>query len=227
MQTLRRVVLILFYAACVCIVLVAMLFFGAIVLNPFGGFAGSTQFANRSGPSAKRSMNAWPTAVDPSKVRFVSLKHDYSIDSHSTWYKIELDHRSSQLWADSVHADRERYSRESLRRDDRGLEGVRRIVPGPPPLHSTTGDTPEWWSPPSIDFRATEAMKWYSGYDSGVGQAAYTGYDADKQVLWVYEYACQHDRLWEPNQIPNGDVFSRLEETAEPSDAPKPPNGAF
>ncbi|WP_145385675.1 hypothetical protein [Stieleria neptunia] len=70
-------------------------------------------------------------------------------------------------------------------------------------------------------------MKWYSGYDSGVGQAAYTGYDADKQTLWVYEYACQHDRLWEPDQIPDGDVFSRLNENAEPNDATERRKRAF
>jgi hypothetical protein len=75
-----------------------------------------------------------------------------------------------------------------------------------------TGDVPSWWKPPAIDFRATEAMLWYSGFDSGVGQAAYTGYDAEKQTLWVYEYACQHDRLWEKNQFPDGEVFSRLKD---------------
>ncbi len=64
-------------------------------------------------------------------------------------------------------------------------------------------------------------MKWYSGYNSGVGQAAYTGYDATQRTLWVYEYSCQHDRLWEPNQIPDGDVFSRLK-GAEHNAAPNP-----
>ena len=104
------------------------------------------------------------------------------------------------------------------------MEAVRRMVPGPPPLHWATGDSPPWWTPPNIAFRATEAMKWYSGFDSGVGQAAYTGYDVDRGTLWVYEYSCQHDRLWEPNQIPTGEVFSRLKD-AEPSDAHKSPVG--
>lgn len=191
-------------------------------MKPFGGFAGSSEFANESGFAAKRSMNEWPSTVAPSNVRLVSRKYDYSIDSHSSWYKIELDIDSAKKWADSVHTDRELHSRQSVRQDDRGLEAVRRIIPGPPPLNWKTGDSPTWWTPPPIEFRATEAMKWYSGYDSGVGQAAYTGYDRTHSTLWVYEYSCQHDRLWEPNQIPDGDVFSRLED-AEQNAEPKTP----
>lgn len=221
-RNLRTVVRYVVYACCVIVVLFPVFVCGSFLMNPFGGFAGSSQFTKRSGFAAKRSMNEWPSAVAPSNVRLVSRKHDYSIDSHSLWYKIELDIDSAQKWADSVHSDRELYSRQSIRHDDRGLEGVRRTIAGPPPLHWKTGDSPNWWSPPPIEFRATEAMKWYSGYDSGVGQAAYTGYDAMNSTLWVYEYSCQHDRLWEPNQIPNGDVFSRLKD-AEQNVGPKPP----
>ena len=209
-RTVRTVIRFVFYACCVLVVLFPILVCGSFLMNPFAGFAGSSEFVNKPGPSAKRSMNEWPVSIDPFTVRIVSRKFDYSIDSHSAWYKIELNATSAQIWADSVHTNQERYSRESIRRDDRGLEGVRRVLLGPPPLHWKTGDIPDWWKPPTIDFRVTEAMKWYSGFDSGVGQAAYTGYDAEKQTLWVYEYACQHDRLWEQNKIPDGDVFSRL-----------------
>lgn len=174
------------------------------------------------GRTKQFSMFEWPSDVAPSNVRSVSRKHEYSIDSHSSWYKIELDNDSAQRWADSVHAVQELHSRRSLGKEDRGLEAVRRNIPGPPPLHWKTGDSPVWWTPPSIEFRAMEAMKWYSGFDSGVGQAAYTGYDATQRTLWVYEYSCQHDRLWEPNQIPEGDVFSRLK-GAEHNVAPTPP----
>ncbi len=138
-------------------------------------------------------------------------------------YKIELHSDTARKWADSVHLLREQYSRQSVSKDDRGLEASRRVVRGPPPLHQATGDSPKWWNPPKIDFRATEAMKWYSGFDSGVGQAAYTGYDTSTGTMWVYEYSCQHDRLWEPNSIPDGDVFSRLKE-AEQDVEPEPPS---
>lgn len=222
MKTSRRIVLGLFFAACASVGLV-LFFLVAIVINSSGGSAGSTQFVNKSGPSAKISMTEWPIAIDPTKVRSVSRKHDYSFDSHSTWYKIQLDIDSAHAWADFVHADRERHSRDSLRPDDRGLEGVRRIVTGPPPLNRTTGDTHVWCTPPSIEFRATEAMRRYSSIDSGVGQAAYTGYDSQGQTLWVYEYACQHDQLWEANEIPMGDVFSRMNDR-DPIPASKPPN---
>jgi hypothetical protein len=156
-------------------------------------------------------------AIDPAKVKTVSRKFDFSIDSYSVWYKIELDATSARIWADHVHTDKERRTRSSISPDDRGLEGVRRELLGPPPLHHKTGYVPAWWKPPTIQFRATEAMKWYSGFDSGVGQAAYTGYDVGNQTLWVYEYACQHDRLWEQNQIPEGDVYSRIKQ-GEPGD---------
>lgn len=209
----RTVVRYVIYAYCVIIVLLAVFFCGSLIMNPFAGFAGSSEFANKSGHAAKRLMNEWPSSVTPSNVRSVSRKHDYSIDSHSAWYKIELDIDSARKWADSVHSDRELHSRQSIRPDDRGLEGVRRMISGPPPLHWATGDSPKWWAPPPVEFRATEAMKWYSGYDSGVGQAAYTGFDSSHRTLWVYEYSCQHDRLWEPNQMPDGDVFSRLHDT--------------
>ena len=225
-RTVRTVIRFVFYAFCIVVVLVPILVCGSFLMNPFAGFAGSSEFVNKPGPSAKRTMVEWPVAIDPSNVRIVSRKFDYSIDSHSSWYKIELNTASSLIWADSVHTNQERYSRESIGRDDRGLEGVRRVLIGPPPLHWKTGEIPDWWNPPAIDFRATEAMKWYSGFDSGVGQAAYTGYDADKQTLWVYEYACQHSRLWEHNQIPDGDVFSRLKD-AEASVAPEPAIGGL
>lgn len=213
MTVVRQIVLYLFYFACVAVVLIALLFIGSIFLMPFQGFDGSSEFVDRSGPAAMRSMDDWPRDVSPSKVERVSRKFAYSIDSHSDWYKIELDPESAAAWADFVHRERERSSRDSVSHDDRGLEGVRRSIDGPPPLHTTTGDPPSWWTPPAIEFRATEAMLWYSGFDSGVGQAAYTGYDEAQQTLWVYEYSCQHDRLWERNEIPAGEVFSRLKES--------------
>lgn len=218
-RTIRTVIRLVFYFFCVLVVLYPIMVCVPFLMNPFAGFAGSSEFVDRPGLSAKRSMDEWPVSIDPANVRIVSRKCDFSIDSHSAWYKIELNATSAQIWEDYVHSKQELYSRESIQRDDRGLEGVRRVLLGPPPLHQLTGYVPDWWKPTTIDFRATEAMKWYSGIDSGVGQATYTGYDAEKQTLWVYTYAGQHDRLWEPNQIPDGEVFSRLKES-EQSAAP-------
>jgi hypothetical protein len=69
-------------------------------------------------------------------------------------------------------------------------------VVGPPPLHKQTGVTPVWWTPPAISFRATEIMLWYDGFDSGVGRAAYSAFDESTGILWMYDYAAQHDLLW-------------------------------
>ena len=95
-----------------------------------------------------------------------------------------------------------------------GLEGVHRILGGPPPLHRQTGATPAWWSPSAIDFRATEIMVWYEGHYSGVGRAVYSGYDESSKTLWIYEYACQHDQLWPPRAIPAGEQFSMTKQSA-------------
>ena len=132
-RIIRTILHYAFYACCVLVVLFPILVFGSLLMNPFTGFAGSSAFADKPGAAAKRLLNEWPTGVVPSSVKLVSRKYDYSIDSHSSWYKIELDSNSAQIWADAVHVDRERDSLQCLRQDDRGLEAVRRIVPGPPP----------------------------------------------------------------------------------------------
>ena len=51
-------------------------------------------------------------------------------------------------------------------------------------------------------------MLWYTNYDSGVGRATYTSFDEPVGVLWIYDYACQHDRLWTHGNVPAGSVFT-------------------
>ena len=92
-------------------------------------------------------------------------------------------------------------------------------------MHRQTGTTPTWWSPPAIDFRATELMKWYRGYDSGVGRATYSGYDETTKTLWIYEYSCQHDQLWSQGNVPTGQQFSTIKESIREAPAEKIPPG--
>lgn len=70
-RNLRTVVRYLVYACCVIVVLFPIFVCGSFILRPFGGIAGSSEFANRSGVAAKRSMNEWPSNVAPSDVRLV------------------------------------------------------------------------------------------------------------------------------------------------------------
>ena len=107
---------------------------------------------------------------------------------------------------DNFTAEGGRGSRISWR-PARRSRGVSRTIAGPPPLHSQTGETPVWWKPPSTDFRATEVMLWYKQYASGVGRATYTAFDQHTGMLWIYEYACQHDILWPNGEVPPGKVF--------------------
>jgi hypothetical protein len=57
-------------------------------------------------------------------------------------------------------------------------------------------------------------MLWYTDYDSGVGRATNSAFDKSTGILWIYDYACQHDRLWSPGNVPPGDVFSTVDDEA-------------
>jgi hypothetical protein len=171
----------------------------------WSGFAGAQEFIGSSGWIAKFRLGAaWPANVGTSSVSQVSCKRAWSRDSYSVWSRIEISNDGAMEWMDHIHDEEERYSRECPRYLHEEPEGVHRLIEGPPPLHRQTDSTPNWWSPPEIEFRATEIMLWYKGYESGVGRATYSGFDQATQTLWVYEYACQHDELWSPGIIPRG-----------------------
>ncbi len=141
-------------------------------------------------------------------MRNVCYKHSFARDSFSSWYRISIDADAAVTWMEHVHGEQERHSR-SLRHDGHELiEGIHRALAGPPPLNQQTGDTPDWWKPPGIEFRATEVMLWYEGYWSGVGRATYSAFDASTGTLWVYSYAAQHDRLWAPGMLPAGEPLA-------------------
>jgi hypothetical protein len=201
----RRCVVIAFYVACIVIVAAAVFAIGALIFLPFPGFDGSAEFADLPGAVAKRRLgDSWPPSVDASSVDSVSYTGESSRDSYSSWYRIRLEENAALAWMDYVHAQQERSAKKPIGRGHEAPEGVRRTVVGPPPLHRQTGVTPDWWSPPPIDFRATEVMLWYADYYSGVGRATYSGFDAETNTLWVYDYACQHDKLWPHGKLPDG-----------------------
>lgn len=168
-----------------------------------------TEFTDLSGLAAKNRLDAeWPPGVDPADVQQMSRKSGSNIDSHSNWYRIQLTSQAAEVWGDDVHAREERASSDMLPGHFEKLEGLRREVTGPPPLHRQTGSTPAWWTPPAIGFRATEVMLWYKGGGMGYGRATYSCFDNATSLLWVYEYGCQHDKLWSPGEVPVGDQFT-------------------
>jgi len=198
MRTIRRLVVVGFFVACAVIVLMAVAMVGSTVL--FFGFGGRREFTDLAGPTAKRKLgDAWPSSVDPDAVESVTWKTEWSRDSSSSWWRIVLDREATLRWMDHVHAEEERWAKHH----DGPVEGVHRTIAGPPPLRKQTGATPAWWSPPAIDCRATEVMLWYS-HGSGVGRATYSAFDASTSTLWVYQYACQHDKLWPSGEPPSG-----------------------
>jgi hypothetical protein len=210
MRTVRRVFVILFFAWCAAIVVLGIVaVIGVFLANPFADFAGRKEFTDLSGSSAKHSLaGAWPPDVDIRSVEAVSYKTEWSRDSHSTWYRIRLTKDAAARWADRLHPENGRISKASLHGD---IEGVYRMIDGPPPLHRQTGDTPVWWTPPPIKIRATEGMLWYKDYYSGVGSATYSGFDESTTTLWIYEYACQHDILWSHGRLPSGEPIGAAE----------------
>ena len=184
----------------------------SFVRNPLAGFAGKTEFEGLTGRQAKKKLHDWPSAIATADVELVSFKHQHSRDSYSAWYRIKLAPEFAELWQDHVHEGRR--PRNDDWSDDfyEGFEGVHRIIRGLPPPHLQTGDTPLWWAPPTSEFRATELMIWYRDYDSGIGQASYSSFDESKNELWVYDHSSQHDILWSGGEIPDGDVFSNIEQ---------------
>jgi hypothetical protein len=188
---------------------------GSFLLNPFEGFDGESEFIALSAQAAKRRLPAWPNGVPESEVESVSYKSSHSRDSYSSWYCVKLTNNAARNWQDYAHLHQETWSRQCLDNRDEGLEGVHRTIDGPPPLHSQTGETPAWWLPPAIAFRATEVMLWYDSFYSGVGRATYTAFDASKQTLWIYDYASQHDILWKQGNVPSGQIFTTLDKGSE------------
>ncbi|MEI8213459.1 MAG: hypothetical protein WCI02_15030 [Planctomycetota bacterium] len=218
-RNVRALIRYVVYAGCGLIVLFAIMICVSFLMNPFAGFAGQSEFSDLSGYSAKRRLSDWPSDVDPRDVQNVSYKSEYSRDSYSSWYRISLSATAAEKWTNQIHKHQEDWSRGCLGDLHEGLEGVHRTISGPPPLHWQTGETPTWWTPPNIDFRATEVMLWYTNYDSGVGRATYTSFDNLAGVLWMYDYACQHDKLWTHGNVPTGNVFMSSKDNAEQSDA--------
>lgn len=201
-RSARRSV-VAFFVLCAAIILMAVLAAGAFLLNPFSGLDGGKEFAGLSGSLAKQSLDTvWPSSVDPATVESVSYKTQWSRDSFSSWFRIKLTKDAAKLWADHLHAEQERYARWAMGDSHESIECLHRIINGPPPLHHQTGETPAWWSAPSTTFRATEIMLWYKGMDSGVSRAVYSAFDESTGILWIYEYAAQHDKLWSPGKMP-------------------------
>lgn len=195
-RSARRFIFVAFVGVCGATVLVGVLAIGSFLLNPFREFDGSEEFVDLSGSLAKQHLSSsWPSAVDPAAVESVSWKTQWSRDSFSSWFRIKLTKDAAQLWTEYIHAQQELYSRRAMSDRHESIECVHRIVNGPPPMHHQIGDTPAWWFPASTSFRATEIILWYTGDGSGVGRAVYSGFDESSGILWVYEYASQHNKF--------------------------------
>jgi hypothetical protein len=169
------------------------------------------EFVDLSGEEARRRPpGGLPEGINPAELRKLSCKEASERDVGSSWYRVELSQAAAAKWQEAFHLAAER--RNTRLGPGEEIEGVHRIVRGPLPMDCQTGTTPTWWSPPGIDFRATEVMQWYrkssDGTQSGVGQAMYTGFDEPTHTLWIYHYSCQHHIRWTRGNVPAGQQFS-------------------
>jgi hypothetical protein len=210
-------------AAAIALVVLLIIFVLAFRMNA------GTEFHDLPGAAAKDRLGKdrlgedWPASVDPNSVASVSYKFESTIDSCSSWLRIELDEASASKWADDAHSKEEDAARQR-NVGDGPVEGVRRVVPGPPPLHRQTGSTPTWWAPPAADCRATEFMAWYRHYDSGVGWALYSVFERSTKTLWIYSNSAQHDLLWHHGELPAGTPIPGLRHISGPARSePTPP----
>jgi hypothetical protein len=179
--------------------------------NPFAGFEGDVQFVDLTGPAAQQRMDfAWPAGVNPRDVISMSHKASWKRDAGSSWSQLRLTSVAAQAWADEIHLRLEQNAASSKNQ----VEGVRRTFSGIPPLHEPTGSIPFWWSPPTNNVRATEIMHWYD-YGSGYANATYTSFHSETGTLWVYQYSCQHDKLWPQGKPPEGTGIAKESETSD------------
>jgi hypothetical protein len=135
LQVMRRFIVLTLGLAGVGIVVTAALAIAMLLLiNPFAGFDGKKEFTAVPGTSAKSQMNeSWPPDVDTASVKSVSLKTEWTRDSYSTWFCIELPKGAAGSWAKFVHNDQERNAKECLGAGVEFAEGVHRRLVGPPP----------------------------------------------------------------------------------------------
>jgi hypothetical protein len=174
------------------------LYAGSIAIRSLDPFP-ILEFVNKSGSVAAQKMYRWDFPVDPRNVRRVSLKSASSIDSNSTWSKFELGKSDAELIAVELHRQMAMIGDYIQRTKD--CEQATRTITSIP-IRSPTSDTPAWWSPPTGNGNATENMLWYPNKSYGVAQGCYTLYDESNQILWVYEYAAQHDAHWKRGERP-------------------------
>jgi hypothetical protein len=201
----KRRLLLWLLAVGVCFVVIVVIAFPIIYFkfffDPFEGFAGHEEFTRLSGTEAHARLAGpgpvgdWPSSIDPHDVEWMSYKCESTMDSQSCWIQLKLSREAAAKWADWAHANQRVTPTESGAKLYRKIDLGEGTTSDTPPLHRQTGDSPAWWRPPPMDWRATERMAWYKDYDSGVGSGAYSAFDPSAGVLWIYDFHAQHDRL--------------------------------
>lgn len=184
----------------------------AVSLIPLCGknlFArGQREFVDLSGSQAQEQLTSeLPPEIDPADVRSISVKRAATADSRSVWYRVKVSPTVAATWEEAVH---QQTAQAFMPPSDRFLFGCSAasfVFSGPPPLHGEADTAPDWWSPPTIDFRMTEAMGWFDDSEAGAGTVMYSGYDPETGLLWVYEHSSEHELLLRRGHAVSGELL--------------------
>jgi hypothetical protein len=191
-----------------------------IVLLAFGGLAwfivaifsfGSErdlEWVDLSGTTAHRRVVHWPMNVPVDRVSRLSLFETNSRDSHLRLLKVHIDAEFAQRWSEYEHR---RLSQELIQLQGPRWSEIQAIQQSHPTIPQPS-EAPVWWTPrefarTGFQGKATEAMLWYTGNDSGVGKGVTTLYDPTDSILWVYRFSSQHRLLWKRGDLLESDAL--------------------
>lgn len=139
------------------------------------------EFTNLSGEqAASRIEYALPEGVTSKDIEKASGKIYSQIDSSAKWFQITLRPEAAEKWQELLHAELEKSARISGGVEC--IEGVHRTVSRPTFAETNLCKPPKWWKPPSLDFRVTEKMRWYSG-GTTYADALYSEFDPSTNTL--------------------------------------------
>ena len=204
-MTFPKPAVILFRVALCC----GLVCFGLLGWMMLRGFGRDVQFENLPGPAAHERQKSWtiiwPEQISPDVVKSVSFAYQSTLDSSTSWIRIELPAADAEVWAAAWHKEEERIVLNAFPSGGRDCEGLHRTLPAWPPFEPITGPIPAWWSPPNdLAVSTTEIMLRGGAQNSRV---TLTGYDPATQSLWICSTNNQHHELWKQGERPEGNTF--------------------
>jgi hypothetical protein len=204
----RGALVLLFLWCCLGIVLLAFGGLAWFIMAIFSFGSERDDWVDLSGTSARWRVVHWPANVPVDRVSRLSLFETNSRDSHLRLLMVHIDAELAQRWSEYEHR---RLSQELIEIQGPRWSEIQAIQQSHPTIPRPS-EAPVWWTPQvpirtGSQAKATHAMLWYIGNDSGVGKGVTTLYDPTHSILWVYRFSCQHRLLWKRGELPESDAL--------------------